>query len=169
MSGRLVAFGVALSLVTLAPPSVPLLVWNTTASAPVGLYLSLPERRPAVGDWVFVRPPDGLAGALAAGGYLPAGALLLKRIAAVAPSVVCRLGLQVVIGGKAAALALARDRLGRPLPAWRGCRCLAPSEIFLLNPEPHSLDSRYFGPLPARLIVGRATPIWTVGSLSNAR
>lgn len=35
-------------------------------------------------------------------------------------------------------------------------------EVFLMNrDEPASLDGRYFGPIPASAIVGRAQPLWT--------
>src|SRR3546814_5177245 len=59
-------------------------------------------------------------------------------------------------------LALIRDRNGRSLPAWQGCRTLAAGELLLLNPDhPDSLDGRYFGPLPASTVPGRAIPILT--------
>src|SRR3546814_17465817 len=59
-------------------------------------------------------------------------------------------------------LALIRDRNGRSLPAWQGCRTLAAGELPLLNPDhPDSLDGRYFGPLPASTVLGRALPILT--------
>ena len=49
---------------------------------------------------------------------------------------------------------------GRPLPVWQGCRTLGTGELLLLNPDhPDSLDGRYFGPLPASAVIGRATPL----------
>ncbi|HTV66965.1 MAG TPA: S26 family signal peptidase, partial [Rhizobiaceae bacterium] len=58
--------------------------------------------------------------------------------------------------------ALDRDRVGRALPDWQGCRTLDASEIFVMNTAAaDSLDGRYFGPLPLTTIVGRADPIWT--------
>ena len=37
-----------------------------------------------------------------------------------------------------------------------------PGDVFLMNPGvPDSLDGRYFGPLPASSIIGRAVPLWT--------
>ncbi|RUV53924.1 S26 family signal peptidase, partial [Mesorhizobium sp. M5C.F.Ca.IN.020.14.1.1] len=45
---------------------------------------------------------------------------------------------------------------------WQGCRTLAEDEVFLMNWDAaDSLDSRYFGPLPASSITARAIPIWT--------
>lgn len=58
--------------------------------------------------------------------------------------------------------ALDRDRRGRPLPVWQGCRSVAAGELFLMNWQVgDSLDGRYFGPLPASAVIGRATPLYT--------
>lgn len=58
--------------------------------------------------------------------------------------------------------ALHRDRRGRALPVWRGCRRLADGEIFLMNTTvPDSLDGRYFGPIPASTVIGKASPLYT--------
>lgn len=58
--------------------------------------------------------------------------------------------------------ALNRDRSGRPLPVWQGCRRIPAGEIFLMNGQSEdSLDGRYFGLLPLTTIVGRADPLWT--------
>src|SRR3546814_1910708 len=41
-------------------------------------------------------------------------------------------------------IARARDRAGRPLPAWFGCRKLRSGELFTMNPAaPDSFDGRY--------------------------
>ena len=62
-----------------------------------------------------------------------------------------------------------RDRNGvqlrasrnRSLPVWQGCRVIGQDEVFLMNPRSaDSLDGRYFGPLPADSIVGRAIVLW---------
>jgi conjugative transfer signal peptidase TraF len=161
--------GIAALGLLLAFHPAPCVIWNTTTSAPVGLYLTKAERKPTVGDWVFVRPPAKLARQLGDAGFLPLGALLLKRIAALAPTLVCRVQADVTLDGRTAATALALDRFGRQLPAWSGCRLLADGEVFLLNPEPRSLDSRYFGPLPAALIVGRAVPLLVEAGAADAR
>ena len=94
--------------------------------------------------------------------YLGKGVPLLKHVAAKAGQRICRIGAVVSVDSKPVAVARARDRLGRPLPAWQGCRTLAAGEMLLLNPAvPASLDGRYFGPLPASTVLGRATPILT--------
>lgn len=155
--------GAAAVTAVLAPTVLrpePRIVWNLTASAPLGAYRVQPGARPAVGDYAVVRPPDPLAKWLMRRGYIAEGVPLLKRVAALPPSRVCRINGSVTINGAPAAFARERDRFGRPLPAWSGCRQLAPDEVFLLNTAaPDSLDGRYFGPLPAASIVGRATPL----------
>jgi type IV secretory pathway protease TraF len=55
-----------------------------------------------------------------------------------------------------------RDRRGRQLPTWQGCRTIHDGQVFLMNwDEPASLDGRYFGPISLSAIVGRAEPLWT--------
>lgn len=146
----------------------PKLIWNATASTPVGLYIVQPDHHPAIGDLVVVRPPEPLAKFLAEGGYLPRGVPLLKQAAAVAGDTVCRSGATIIIDGIVVAIAHGRDHLGRPLPAWNGCRTLGTGELFLLNRHPDSLDGRYFGPLPASAALGRARPLFLVPSTHGA-
>ena len=138
------------------------LIWNASASAPIGFYAVLPIRPLVVGDFVIAEPPDTLAGFLDARHYLSKGVPLLKHVAAVPGQIVCRHGAIVTIDGVVVASALTRDRARRPLPVWRGCRALAANEIFLLNRSiPDSFDGRYFGPLPISTLIGRAKPLWT--------
>ena len=140
----------------------PKLIWNASASAPIGLYAVLPSRPLKDGDFVIATPPNSLAAFFAARHYLPKGVPLLKHVAALPGQIICRRGAVVTIDGIAIASALARDRAGRPLPVWQGCRAISTNEIFLLNRSvPNSLDSRYFGPLPMSSLVGRAKPLWT--------
>ena len=165
ISGRLFAIGSAALLMVVSAPRVrPHLMWNTTASAPLGLYWIDTGAKPGLGDYAAIRPEPRLAAWLAARGYTSDGALLIKRVAAVAPSQVCRHDATVVVDGRAVAQAAGADRAGRTLPRWRGCRQLAAGERFFLNPAPGSLDSRYFGPLPAHAVLGRAVHLALPGT-----
>ena len=140
----------------------PLVIWNASASVPIGFYAITPITRPEVGDLVAVRPPEPLGRWLFESGYLGPDTPLLKRVAALSGSEVCRHGTTIMIDGEAVAAARERDRLGRPLPVWMGCRTVRDGQVFFLNADhPGSLDGRYFGPLGADTIIGRATPIWT--------
>ncbi len=147
----------------LAYPAAPALLWNTTASAPIGLYRVRPARGLRVGDWVAVWPPRAVRGLFAARNYLPPGVPLVKQVAAQAPSNVCRTGNQVTVDGRPVAIARVRDRWGRNLPVWNGCHALGGRDIFVLNADPASLDGRYFGPVSSNLVVGRLTPVWIWG------
>ena len=74
----------------------------------------------------------------------------------------CRTGHTITVDGQAIGDALDRDRRGRELPIWQGCRVIADDELFLMNWQVRdSLDGRYFGPLPASSVIGRATPLYT--------
>lgn len=140
--------------------AVPLLVWNVTPSVPVGLYLIVPARRLRAGDLVAAEPPQALARFLAGRGYVPPDTPLLKRIAAAEGQQVCRTGDRIIIGNVFEGTVLARDRRGRPLPRWQGCRRLGADDVFLMNAHiPDSFDGRYFGPLSTKHILGRAVPL----------
>jgi len=143
-------------------PMPPALVWNATASVPVGLYAIVPADRLEVDDLVAAAAPTALARFLNERGYLPAGMPLLKRVAALPGQRVCCLRGAITVDGIAIGVALEHDRLGRNLPRWSGCRVIAAGELFLMNPQVRdSLDSRYFGPVPAGAVIGRAVPLYT--------
>jgi len=139
----------------------PWLVWNASASVPIGLYAVDAIIDVQTGDLVVVTPPEPLAGFLADRGYLPRGVPLLKHVAAVAGQTVCRIGRGVTVDANEMGEARERDGRGRSLPVWQGCRVIATGDVFLMNPQSaDSLDGRYFGPLPTASIVGRAIPLW---------
>ncbi len=138
------------------------LVWNASASVPIGLYDLDPPRHLAVGDLVAVMPDKPLADFMVERGHIGRGVPLMKRVAALPGQQVCRTGDAVTVDTVPIGGALDRDRRGRPLPVWQGCRRIADGDIFLMNPSvPDSLDGRYFGPIPARTVIGKATPIYT--------
>ena len=138
----------------------PWLLWNATASAPIGLYAVQPDPRPKVGDLLVIRPDPALARWMVERRYIGHDVPLVKGAAAATGACVCRFGMAVTIDDQAAATALSSDHLGRALPVWSGCRALGPGQIFLLNAAPASLDGRYFGPTPVTAVVGRAVPLW---------
>jgi len=156
------ALGVAALVASSLGQARPLLVWNATASAPLGLYGITAADEVHVGDLVVATAPARLAAVFAERGYLPMGVPLIKRVAALAGSTVCRVDTTVLIEGNPVAEALRADSAGRPLPAWSGCHRLQQDEVFLLVPDvPASLDGRYFGPVSRTSVLGRAVPIWT--------
>ncbi|MFD1984381.1 S26 family signal peptidase [Mesorhizobium newzealandense] len=155
------AIGVGLIGFTAFEKPSPWLVWNASASAPLGLYL-VDSAAPARGDLVLVRTAQAVADRAEKRGYLPRNVPLVKRIAALPHEHVCTFNEAIIIGGAIVARRLATDVQGRALPWWNACRKLVDDEVFLLNGEtPRSFDSRYFGPVPASNVIGRLVPLWT--------
>jgi conjugative transfer signal peptidase TraF len=157
----------ALSVSLIVLPAIatwsPRVLWNASASVPVGLYRLHSLGHLTIGDLVAVQPPPALSDYLDARGYLPRGVPLLKHVVALEGALVCRLGDRITIDLRPLGQAQAQDRDGRALPIWQGCHRLGADEVFLMNPNaPDSLDGRYFGPLPRTAITARLTPLWTV-------
>ena len=149
-----------IGLAALGRPA-PLVIYNASASAPVGFYRVLPADPLRRGDFVLARTPASVRRLAAERHYLPATVPLVKRVAALSGDTVCAVNHVITIDGRPVADQLAADRLGRPLPAWTGCRTLGPGEIFLLmSGVPDSFDGRYFGPIPASAVIGRLVPLW---------
>ena len=166
MAKRTVAVMAMLGIAALGSTEIahprPRLVWNATASAPVGLYRVEPAWDLRRGDFVFARLPDAARQLAAARDYLPADVPLVKRVAAMTGDTVCREQARVTINGIAVATALRVDSQGRSLPHWSGCETLGQWEVFLLIPEVQdSFDGRYFGPIATSAIIGKLVPLWT--------
>ncbi|WP_299613988.1 S26 family signal peptidase [uncultured Tateyamaria sp.] len=166
----LLAAGLSLGLLAVAQiDRAPRLIWNTSASVPIGLYVVRASHGPRLGDLVAVRLPEDLSSWVVERGYVGADTLLLKRVAAVSGMTVCRNNLEITIDGSIVAEAASADQHGRPLPRWTRCVTLASDDVFLLITDvADSLDGRYFGPLSADTILGRAIPLWTYGGAEDA-
>ena len=157
----LMAAGLAGLTVTTAFPPTPRLIWNASASAPIGLYAVSPEARLRRGEMAFAFAPSPARELAARRHYLPRNVPLLKRVVAMEGDEVCARDLGVSLNGRPVAVRRETDRLGRPLPAWQGCVVLGRDELFLLMTDsPDSFDGRYFGVTEQQQIVGRATALW---------
>ena len=137
------------------------LVWNASASVPVGLYRISKTDAPQIGDLVLIRPSEPVARFMAKRQYVGPRTPLLKQVVAVPGQQVCRIGMRIIIEGNYRGSALSHDRTGRLLPVWQGCHTLQSGQLFLMNPAvPNSLDGRYFGPTVATAVIGRAIPLF---------
>jgi conjugative transfer signal peptidase TraF len=163
--GRRIAIigaGITVLGLTAAFPPAPRLVWNSSASAPIGLYAVMPGAEADPGDMVIARVPDPWRMLAASRRYLPANVPLVKRVAAGPGDEICALGPEIFINGRWAAARLSADPHGRPLPSWNGCVRLHGHQFFLLmSSSPASFDGRYFGVTDGTQIVGKARPLWT--------
>jgi len=137
------------------------LVWNASASVPVGLYWRISDR-PQRGDLVLAWAPLWARRLAAERHYLPRDVPLAKRIAGIEGDTICAADDAILINGELVARRLTFDRSGRLLPRWTGCETLGPGAFFLLMPEvPDSFDGRYFGVIHRPDILGRLVPLWT--------
>jgi len=140
---------------TAAGPS-PLLI-NESPSVPRGLYARTSEA-PSAGRIVAVTPPRPARAYLGRLGAAP-GAQLLKRVVATAGEPVCA-GEDGLAWPRGRVTALPRDRAGRELPRWRGCRRLTARELLVVGDTAASFDSRYFGPIDRAEVRGVYREVW---------
>lgn len=143
--------------------------FNLTPSEPLGLWRVVSLDRPAaVGDLVFVCPPQAIAAFGLERGYFrwgscPSGvAPLIKTVAATTGAHIV-IGDEVEIDGAPLlhSRLSSRDGAGRPLVPWSG-GVVPAGWIFLHSPFAGSYDSRYFGPVPEAGLLGLARPLLTV-------
>jgi len=155
-----IALGALALGATIVAPPAPRLVWNASASAPVGLYRVFPGTIAERGRMVVAWLPAPWRDLAARRHYLPANVPLVKRVVAAAGDEVCALGDAVFVNGRPAVMRRKADRLSRPLPWWRGCVRLRDRQLFLLMDHPDSFDGRYFGVTEGTDVVGTAVLLW---------
>jgi conjugative transfer signal peptidase TraF len=159
-----VAMGSALLAIfagSIAWHPTPRLIWNASASAPIGLYRVSPGAWPMTGDLVAARLAPDVARLAASRSYLPLDVPLVKHVAGVPGDTICAFNGAVSINGLVVAARLPHDTAGRPLVGWNGCHRLGADRFLLLNAEvPTSFDGRYFGASRRSDIIGTVTPLW---------
>ena len=155
LAGAAIAALTGASLVNFSPS----IIWNASASAPIGLY-TVKNASPTFGDYVLVEPAKPVRNLIEQRGYLPPETPLVKRVAAMSGQEICRIDDKILIDKTIVAYALVEDSLGRPMPVWRGCMTLKKTQLFLLNDHEKSLDGRYFGATMMIDIIGVAEPVW---------
>ncbi|WP_288417744.1 S26 family signal peptidase [uncultured Novosphingobium sp.] len=155
-----VGAGIGVVLLSAALPPAPHLVWNASASAPVGLYSVEPGAVLEPGDMAIARVPQRYRHLAASRRYLPLNVPLVKRVAAYAGDEICALENRVFINGRWAAERRQVDAAGRSMPTWTGCLVLRGRQLFLLMDSPASFDGRYFGPTEGADVIGKAKLLW---------
>ena len=162
LRGRIlfVGAGTVILLLSAALPPSPRLVWNTSASAPIGLYAVMPGAFVEPGDMVVARVPKRYRLLAASRRYLPMNVPLVKRVAAYAGDEVCALGKDIFLNRRWIARRRAVDAAGLPMPWWSGCMVLRGRQLFLLMDSPFSFDGRYFGPTEGSDVIGKARLLW---------
>src|SRR5690606_21663271 len=92
----LAAMGIAAAIAVETPTK---LIWNATASAPVGFYTVEPAHALDVPELVAVMPPEPLAAFMVERGYVAPSVPLLKRVLALPGQRVCRLRSTITVDG----------------------------------------------------------------------
>lgn len=132
-----------------------------TESVPLGLYRLFPQIVLKRGAFVLINIPEGAAKLVDERDWL-SGVPLTKEIGALAGDYVCVTESAVFVNGAYRAPVFEADHAGLPLPRYRRCKILSAEEVFLLSTRnPHSFDSRYFGPVNAKSLIGEMRPIFT--------
>lgn len=154
------AAGVTVLMTAWAMKVRPILVYNVSASVPVGFYRVTRIDRLRRGDIVLVHTPETVRDLADRRRYLPRTVPMIKVISALAGDEVCAAGDAISINGVNIARRQRVDGLGRAMPQWFGCQVLAQDEVLLLNTSaPLSFDGRYFGVVKTRLIIGKVAPL----------
>jgi len=143
---------------------------NLTPSYPLGLWRIEAVNRPvAIGDLIFICPPRTPAFTLGVErGYVRPGTCgggmspLIKTVVAL-PGQHVEIARHVIIDGRDLPHSdlHAIDADGRTLAPWSG-GAVPSGNLFLHSDFPGSYDSRYFGPIPASGVLGRALPVLTL-------
>lgn len=150
-----------LLIISMVTNFMPRITFNPSSSAPRGFYLIERSSTFNKGDYILVSLPELHEKWVVDRQYISPHTPLLKQIVGLGGDVICRKNQQIWINNRPVALALITDKLGRKLPVWSGCMTLKSHQFFALMPKTDSLDSRYFGPLELKTIIGRAWPLWT--------
>lgn len=137
------------------------IVWNASASVPIGLYRVI-DRTPKKGEIVLVWLPDWAAYLANRRHYLPQNTPAIKRISAGYSDVVCRLNFRIMVNNVQVAKAQSHDSHGRRMPIWESCFRLGEDEVFLLTDHPNSFDGRYVGITKLSKIIGVVEPVWLI-------
>ncbi len=137
----------------------PRIFYNGTDSMPKGFYW-IAYKKAIKGDRVLVRLSPYWRRYMDRHAILPFHVPLLKKLAAVGPDQVCRIGETLFINGQARIVRKRQTLSNHNLPVWQGCRLLLATEVLLLSDQEMSFDSWYFGPVSLSNIMGVAVPLW---------
>jgi conjugative transfer signal peptidase TraF len=148
---------------------------NTTNSLPLGIYVITSDPTAPLVEFC----PEGDFSALSSSrGYRPPGpcpdgaAPLLKPVIANSGDTVAVVNEGIRVNGRLLPNTAPQrvDTAGRPLTAWPpGAYAVAPATLWVASTyHPDSFDSRYFGPIPVRLVRHRLRSLWVHGSVTIA-
>lgn len=160
-------FPLTLSLVLLAALagaaslfSFPFLIYNTTDSLPHGFYMVRPSTDAGRGELAVLRVPPQVRELVSRRGWLREDGFLIKEVAGLPGDSLCTADGVFRVAGESYGQILSVDSAGRPLPDYRFCGVIRRGLAVVSPGHERSFDSRYFGPVPLKMLLGVATPLW---------
>lgn len=146
---------------------------NLSGSMPLGVYAVRPGATLERGDVVYACLPPAPARVARERGYLYRGPCpevtepVFKRVAAVPGDEVIVSTTRVAVNGRLISNgAHFRDSAGRSLEAFAPGIYRLTDTVWLQSSE-DGFDSRYFGPIPTRLLIGPAWPVLVTGGFHD--
>ena len=137
----------------------PVLLFNPSPSLPYGVYLRALTVRPVrVDDLVVLETPESLKASLPPG-YEDKP--LLKQVAGLAGMTVCWGAERMTVGRRHATPLWYAYHPEQAVRYEEGCQTLSVEEMLIVGRNARSFDSRYIGPVSARLLRFRVWPLWT--------
>lgn len=137
------------------------LVYVVTPSVPRGFYLIFPQKRYLHGELVEFSPPPQALNLAKSKQWIPQSGSIIKYVFALAGDHVCIREHLIWVNGKKIGKVY-QAAWQQQLPPAKVCRVLIEGQYLLLsNKNERSFDSRYFGIISSKQILGRAIPIFT--------
>ena len=138
----------------------PMIIYNATDSLPHGFYRVAGQQTYERGDLVVFPVPEQVQHLVLERGWLRADSYLIKPVAAISGDCMTVAAGQVVVNNERFGCVKKSDKEGLPMPELALNTRLSRGEIAVLQKSDHSFDSRYFGLIDAREIIGTAVPLW---------
>lgn len=174
---RNILIGMGITLLVVATtaeikfPPRPAVLYNPSASAPIGWYRLRDNSPLKVGDQVAAYAPEWARKLADERQYLPYEYPMIKTIWASSGTQICTENNRTHVPNYPVIIRLSQDSLGRDMPKLSGCFTLKPDEYFLVSPDVQTkrrgvsvseqpgfingFDSRYFGAVEAKNILGK--------------
>lgn len=161
----LIGVGLALAAYAHQSTSRAPIVFNDSASVPIGFWVRHPfnPRDIHIGSVIGFRPNR-----LAMRYVRPFMPEYVKRmtiqkyVAGIPGDIMCRHGRAFSINGEVLGIAATHDGEGNPLPSWHGCQTLRRGQYAVFSDRiSNSFDSRYYGAVSVHDIRGIYEPVMT--------
>lgn len=140
-----------------------LIIYNPTPSVEEGFYVYAGQEY-GRGQIILFSTPQAVKDYTAANYAAAPLEHFLKPVLAAKGDHVCYRQGQFFLNGAFLSDVQKYDSAGKPLPVWKGCRVLGADEYFVFSDRVrNSFDSRYYGPVPEKDIVGVFAPLFEKG------